>query len=288
VWDGDDLNELGSPMTNVDEQTVAGFGDEWTRFDQSETSSEELDRIFAQYFSVFPWETISKKAQGADFGCGSGRWAARVAPRVGHLHLVDASAEALVIAQRNLAAISNCSFDLATVDTAPIQDSSLDFGYSLGVLHHIPDTRAALAACVRKLKPGAPFLLYLYYRFDNRPPWYAALWKASEMARRRISRFPHGARYLVSQAIAASVYYPIARSAKLAERLGVDVEGLPLAYYRDRSFYVMRNDALDRFGTRLEQRFTRNEIREMMTTAGLRDVTFSDAAPYWCAVGYRV
>jgi hypothetical protein len=62
---------------------------------------------------------------------------------------------------------------------------------------------------------------------------------------------------------------------------------MPLAYYRDRSFYVMRNDALDRFGTRLEQRFTRTEIDAMMRAAGLQDIEFSDDFPYWCALGYR-
>ena len=62
--------------------------------------------------------------------------------------------------------------------------------------------------------------------------------------------------------------------------------GLPLAAYRDRSLYSMRTDALDRFGTKLEKRFTRDQIRAMMEGAGLESITFSDN-PYWCAVGYR-
>jgi hypothetical protein len=49
----------------------------------------------------------------------------------------------------------------------------------------------------------------------------------------------------------------------------------------------MRTDALDRFGTRLEQRFTRTEIRGIMEAAGLVDIRFSDAPPFWCAVGRR-
>jgi hypothetical protein len=49
----------------------------------------------------------------------------------------------------------------------------------------------------------------------------------------------------------------------------------------------MRTDALDRFGTSLEQRFTRAEIQRMMEAAGLERVSFRDGAPYWCAVGYR-
>lgn len=62
---------------------------------------------------------------------------------------------------------------------------------------------------------------------------------------------------------------------------------LPLGFYRHLSFYTMRTDALDRFGTRLEQRFTRKQIQSMMESAGLINIRFSDDAPYWCAVGIR-
>ena len=49
----------------------------------------------------------------------------------------------------------------------------------------------------------------------------------------------------------------------------------------------MRTDARDRFGTPLEQRFTRYQIEAMMRDAGLIDIRFSEAAPYWCAVGLK-
>jgi hypothetical protein len=73
----------------------------------------------------------------------------------------------------------------------------------------------------------------------------------------------------------------------LVERLGFGVGGIPLSYYRVHSFYTMRTDSRDRFGTPLEQRFTRKEVGAMLEAAGLRDVRFSDRAPYWCAVGIK-
>jgi SAM-dependent methyltransferase len=173
------------------------------------------------------------------------------------------------------------------VGDVPIPDDSLDFAYSLGVLHHIPDTAAGVRSCVRKLKPGAPFLLYLYYRFDNRPAWYRLLWSITELGRVVISRLPRPLRYWMSQIIAALVYWPLARTARLAERLGLNARHVPLHFYRDKPFYVMRTDALDRFGTSLEQRFTRPEIEGMMRGAGLESIEFSDRMPFWCAVGYR-
>jgi hypothetical protein len=67
-------------------------------------------------------------------------------------------------------------------------------------------------------------------------------------------------------------------------RRGLGVAQLPLSQYSDKSFYVMRNDALDRLGTPLEQRFTRTQITEMLLRAGFDTSTliFSDSEPFWC------
>lgn len=274
-------------MSNLDQDTVDGFGDEWARFDQGEVAAAELAALFEAYFAVFPWDALPAGAVGFDLGCGSGRWAAQVAPRVGTLHAIDPAADALAVARRNLAPFANVVCHQAAVDAIPLADGSMDFGYSLGVLHHVPDTAAGLRDCVRKLKPGAPFLLYLYYAFDNRPWWFRQVWRASDVVRRGVSRLPPDARYAVSQAIAAGVYWPLARTARTLERLGLPVDRVPLSAYRDRSFYVMRNDALDRFGTRLEQRFTRAQMQALMEGAGLERIRFHDGVPYWTAVGYR-
>lgn len=274
-------------MTNQDRATVEGFGDEWARFDNRPVSADERAALFAQYFAGFPWAELPSGAQGFDAGCGSGRWAALVADRVGRLHCVDASATALDVARRTLASASNCTFHLASVSALPFDDGTMDFGYSLGVLHHTPDPADGLRACASALKPGAPFLVYLYYRFDNRPLWFRAIWQASNLFRHLVSRLPKALRFAVSDVVAALVYWPLARTARALERLGARVDAFPLSYYRLRSFYVMRNDALDRLGTRLEHRFTRAEIAAMMHHAGLERVTFNEHPPYWCALGYR-
>jgi ubiquinone/menaquinone biosynthesis C-methylase UbiE len=272
---------------NFHEKTVEGFGQEWTTYDQTALSDAELREIFQAYFHLFPWSGLPPAPQGFDLGCGSGRWAKFVAPRVGHLHCVDASDQALEVAKRNLAGFENCTFHHASVEDLPFDDGSMDFGYSLGVLHHVPDTASGIAACVAKLKPGAPFLVYLYYAFDNRPLWFRYLWRLSNIVRGGIARTPYRLKLRITQAIAAAVYWPLARSSQLIESLGGDVSNIPLSAYRQRSFYVMQTDALDRFGTRLEQRFTAREIEQMMLRAGLTDISFAPGGPFWCAIGYR-
>jgi len=273
--------------SNIDPKTVEGFGQEWAAYDQSALRGEEYERLFQTYFGIFPFEALPAEAEGFDLGCGSGRWAAGVAPRVGTLHCIDPAEEALAVARKRLAGQANVTFDCASVDAIPLPEASQDFAYSLGVLHHIPDTAAALADCVRKLKPGAPFLVYLYYAFDNRPAWFRGLWKATDVVRQGICRLPFALRKALTTGIATAVYWPLARTAKVLHAAGLPTASFPLAAYRDTSFYTMRTDALDRFGTRLEQRFTRDQIERMMITAGLRDIRFSPATPHWVAVGIK-
>jgi ubiquinone/menaquinone biosynthesis C-methylase UbiE len=273
--------------TNADKTVVREFGREWTAFDQSEVSRAELCEMFDGYFHMFPWESLPKNATGFDMGCGSGRWATLVASRVGTLHCIDASEEALHVARHNLSGHGNCVFHCASVDAAPLSDASADFGYCLGVLHHVPDTAAGLRSCAMKLKPGAPFLVYLYFAFDNKPKWYRTLWRTSETVRFLVSRAPFPLKLLAANLIALLVYWPLAKFALMIERLGGDPDSMPLAYYRHRSVYVMRTDALDRFGTRLERRFTRREILSMLEDAGFECIQFSPTRPYWCVLCYR-
>src|SRR5229473_4147004 len=108
--------------TNIDREVVAGFGDEWSRFDQSALTDAELRRMFDNYFSIFPWDALPPDAVGFDLGCGSGRWAKFVAPRVGKLYLFDPSAEALEVAKHNLREADNCEFQTAHADDIPLAD----------------------------------------------------------------------------------------------------------------------------------------------------------------------
>lgn len=275
-------------LKNLDAKTVKSFGQEWSTYDQSRLPEDERTaQRFEEYFAIFPWDTLPEQAVGADVGCGSGRWALRVAPRVGTLHCIDASAQALTVARRNLASQPNCILHHASVDAIPLPPGSLDFCYSLGVLHHIPDTMAGIEASVALLKPGAPFLVYLYYALDQRPWWFRGIWKGTDLVRRGIARLPFGPKRAVTEVIAVTVYWPMARLCALVKRLGGDPAGLPLSWYSDKSLYIMRTNAFDRFATPLEQRFSRAQIEAMMRKAGLEDIRFSERPPFWCAVGRR-
>ncbi len=273
-------------MKNQDDKVIDEFGDEWKKFNHLELDQEKLKESFDQYFSIFPWHLISEDAVGFDMGCGSGRWAQFIAPRVKVLNCIEPS-DAIEVAKENLSNEDNVSFYKETTESCSLINGTQDFGYSLGVLHHIPNTQEALLDCSRLLKSGAPFLLYLYYNFDNKPLWYKAIWKISDVVRRFISISPKPIKNVLCSLIALFVYMPLSRSAYFLEKAGLNVENFPLSDYRNKPFYLSKNDALDRFGTRLEQRFSKAEITEMLYKAGIQDIEFSPGTPYWCCVGIK-
>ena len=274
-------------MSNADPKTIKSFGDEWRRFNQEKLTSKEHYNLFESYFHIFPWKSIGKFAKGFDMGCGSGRWAMLVAPKVYHLTCIDPSPEALDVARKKLKSFRNVDFLNSGTSESPLPPNSQDFGYCLGVLHHIPNTFDALKDCVKMLKPGAPFLIYLYYNFDNRSKWYVVIWKISNVLRYFISKMPSSIKAFITNVIAIFIYFPLSRFSLLGEKLGFNVDNWLLSSYRKSSFYTMRTDSRDRFGTPLEKRFTRLEIKKMMQSAGLKEIEFSDRIPFWCAVGIK-
>ena len=275
-------------MKNYYKDVVKGFGEEWTKFNYSETSFKEQKKILDSYFEIFPWNLVSKdKSIGIDIGCGSGRWANFISEKTNKLILLDASKSALEVAKRNLSKKNNVSFLNQSAGEIELENNSIDFAYSLGVLHHIPDTKGALREINRILKEGSPFLVYLYYNFDNKPLFYKIIWMLTNPLRLIISRLPFKLKFFTSQIIAFLVYFPLARLSKLFEKIGFSSKNFPMSQYKDLSLYVMRTDALDRFGTRVEKRFSKQQIQKMLEDCNFEDIKFSDNAPYWCCVGYK-
>jgi len=273
-------------MKNLDKKTIESFGDEWVYFDQSNLKKKEVYKIFKSYFSIFPFNKISKSSEGFDMGCGSGRWAQFVAPKVGLLHCIDPSV-AIHVAKKNLKKFKNIKFHQKSLDKNDLKPNSQDFGYSLGVLHHVPNTALAMKSCVKLLKPDAPFLIYIYYSFDNRPSWFKFLWLISNSIRLLVYRLPKFLKFLISEVIALLVYYPIARFVLMIKKFGYNFKNFPLSAYHNKSLYVMRTDARDRFGTPLEKRFTKKEIYKMMQKSGLEKIKFKNSTPFWTAVGFK-
>jgi len=274
-------------MKNIDEKVVDEFGIEWKKFPFITLSDLELKKAWNQYFNIFPFSELKKDSVGFDMGCGSGRWAKFVVDKVGHLNCIEPSIHALNVAKENLKKYKNISFYNSSVGDKTLKPGSQDFGYCLGVLHHVPDTLAGISSCSKLLKQGAPFLIYLYYNFENKNQLIKITWKISDLLRRIISKLPSKLKLILSELIAFFIYFPLARLSFFLEKFNINTSNIPLSDYRNKKYYFMRTDALDRFGTRLEKRFNKKEIIEILEIAGFENMKFSNNAPFWVCLAFK-
>jgi SAM-dependent methyltransferase len=276
------------PDTNVDFKTVSSFGKEWNAFH----GFSELDLQYTgdMYFDIVTREMLNDQSTVIDIGCGSGRWIKYLDGRFKKMVGLDPS-EAIFAADKLLDKNEKVELVRASTDHIPYPDGYFDFAYSLGVLHHIPDTEKALVDCVKKLKSGGYFLVYLYYRFENRPFYFRLFYWLSNLLRRGISKLPYRPKKWLCDFLAVVLYMPFVLLCRFLRFIKVPEKArfhIPLQAYERQSFYIIRNDSLDRFGTPLEQRFSRKQIRAMMEEAGLGDIIFSEKIPFWHAVGKKI
>jgi SAM-dependent methyltransferase len=270
--------------TNIDNEVVQHFGKEWAKFNYSDgTADTALDLQFKAYTEpINISEFDNANAIAADFGAGSGRWAERLKPYFKKIYALEPSIEAVGVLNSKFKNDPQIEILNESVERNSIPASSLDFAMSLGVLHHIPDTQKALNDVSSKIKSGGLFLCYLYYKIEDKPLQYRVIFSLVNLMRNIVSRLPHLIRMIIAKFIALIIYLPLARLARTRKKDGKDVSNIPLHHYADMPFVMLENDALDRFGTRLEQRFNKQEITSMLEVAEfeLSTLKFSSIEPF--------
>ena len=271
---------------NLDAEIVGSFGSEWKKFGWFSDSA--IETAAAEYFDVIPKEMLANVLHAIDVGCGSGRWSRFLSSRVGFVESIDPS-EAVLSASELNRDRSNVRVTRASIDAIPFADGSFDLAICLGVIHHLPDPTLALRRVVQKVRSGGHVLIYVYYKLEQRGPLYRGLFLLADILRRVVSALPSPLKGWVCDLMAFSVYLPLVALARLASLVfgRRTTEQMPLAYYRNKTLREIRTDALDRFGTSVERRFTREEFMAMMNDAGLEDVVVSPNAPFWHGVGRR-
>lgn len=94
-----------------------------------------------------------------DLGCGTGQMTAALAPFVGHVIAVDASAAMLQAAKKRLQGLDNIELRRGDLEALPIDDGRLDAATLALVLHHLAEPERALAEVARVLKPYGRLLI---------------------------------------------------------------------------------------------------------------------------------
>ena len=99
-----------------------------------------------------------------DAGVGAGRFAQVVAAKGGEVVGVDLTV-AVDAAYASIGRHPNVHLVQADIFALPFREAAFDLAYSIGVLHHTPDPRAAFDCVAAMVKKGGGFAVYLYHAY---------------------------------------------------------------------------------------------------------------------------
>jgi SAM-dependent methyltransferase len=254
------------PGDRVARRTQASFGYEWTHFNDWRPSGEAN---FNDYFDGIDFESLRGRTV-LDAGCGMGRHARQLAPHAGRLIALDFS-RAIDQAARNTVDLPNVDCVQADLLALPFADESFDFIYSLGVLHHIEQTEAAIRNLVRKLRAGGRLRIYLYWK---RHGWSGWLLRAVTLARQITTRMPFPALRACCRVLSLGLFGGVVLPYRALSAAGVrGHQEWPLFVYSKYPLHVLYNDQFDRFSAPIEKRYDADEAARLLEAAGMVDVT---------------
>jgi SAM-dependent methyltransferase len=141
------------------DRTAETFGFQWTTFDVSDRAEDSA--VFLEKTGLSPDALTGKLV--LDAGCGGGRYAKLLGEAGAQVVALDLSS-AVLHAREVTARLPNVVVVQGNLMNPPLAPQSFDVVYSLGVLHHTPDTIRAFRAIARLVKPGGYLAVWLYRR----------------------------------------------------------------------------------------------------------------------------
>ncbi len=155
----------GIPRFVNSEFYVENFGFQWNKHKrtQFDDEKEKPSETFLRRIGLTP-ELVKDKLV-LDAGCGAGRYSDVVSRWGGYVVGVDLSS-AVETSYENLAH-KGVKILQADIMNLPFAEETFDVIFSIGVLHHTPDTKKAFEALVPFLKPGGFIVVWLYSAYND-------------------------------------------------------------------------------------------------------------------------
>jgi ubiquinone/menaquinone biosynthesis C-methylase UbiE/uncharacterized protein YbaR (Trm112 family) len=234
---------------------ASNFGFEWNVHNKTQLDSEasrESEEAFIEK-TGFRREDFEGKLV-LDVGCGMGRFS-DVASRWGATVVGIDLTSAVDAAYSNIGGRDNVHLAQADVFRLPFRDETFDFIFSIGVLHHTPDTKAAFDQLPRLLKPGGHIAIWVYTARRS-------VYLTSDLYRHVTTRLPKRVLYALCH-----VAIPMYHVNKVPALGAVTRKVLPISAHPDPEWRVL--DTFDWYSPTYQWKHSQSEVRSWFESQGL-------------------
>lgn len=146
-------------------KSIKDFGEQWTRYSDNQGYYGSLE-LFSDMLSPFLKIDDLDKCKVAEIGSGTGR-IVNMLLEAGVQHVIALEpSDSFAILIRNIRNPEKVTCLKITGDQLPAY-GDLDYVFSIGVLHHIPDPKPVVEAAFNALRPGGHFFVWLYGKEGN-------------------------------------------------------------------------------------------------------------------------
>jgi SAM-dependent methyltransferase len=246
-------------------RTQSAYGLQWNRYRIVRTDEDRA--TFHNRTGLAP-EAIAERTV-LDAGCGMGRYL-RIAAESPVRLIVGVDLSQAVIAARELTSgLPHVAIVRGDLLRLPFAAGTFDLIYSLGVLDHTPDPRAAFLALARLLKPGGRIAIWVYPR--ERPIVETIM----DLQRAVSTRLPLGVLEPLCRAaapIGGLKRRLMSSRSRLVQRAGVALHLATIGVSMHPDPEVRACDTLDWYAPRYLSRHSAEEVAGWFADAGLVDV----------------
>jgi SAM-dependent methyltransferase len=262
---------------NGKDQTIKDFGEQWLKYPDNEGYYGSLE-LFSDILSPFLEPEDLKNCKVAEIGSGAGRIVNMLLESgVQHVVAVEPS-DSFSVLVRNIRNSERVTPLEITGDHLPAY-GDLDYIFSIGVLHHIPEPGPVVEAAYRALRPGGRFLVWLYGKEGN--GLYLAFTKPLRVITKRLPHRPLAC-------LVETIYWPLMAYVHLCRILS-----LPLKKYMTSVLYKMspqkrRLIIYDQLNPSYAKYYTRREAETLLIDGKFKNVRTHHRHGYsWTVIGTK-
>lgn len=258
-------------------KSIRDFGEQWTRYSDNQGYYGSLE-LFSDMLSPFLKIDDLEKCKVAEIGSGTGRIVNMLLESgVQHVIALEPS-DSFAILVRNIRNPEKVTCLKMTGDQLPAY-GDLDYVFSIGVLHHIPDPKPVVEAAFKGLKTGGQFFVWLYGKEGNE--FYLTI---INPLRTLTKHLPH----VVLETLVRVIYYPFVMYIQLCSWFHLPLRNYLLHVYKKMSPEKRRLIIYDQLNPAYSKYYSRQEAIDLLENQGFVNVRVHHRYGYsWTVIGAK-